>query len=81
MLDSFGVPFSVEDDVLYITGVKALRGTVIDSHNDHRIAMAAAVGALAAKGRVDIDGAEAVNKSYPDFFEDLVKCGANCSFA
>ena len=59
-----------------IKGVK-LQGGVIDSHNDHRIAMAAAVAALNAQGDVMIRGAECVAKSYPFFFEDLKKIGGN----
>ncbi|HRZ65964.1 MAG TPA: 3-phosphoshikimate 1-carboxyvinyltransferase, partial [Spirochaetia bacterium] len=42
-----------------------------DSHGDHRIAMAAAVHALAGLGAVGIDGADCVSKSWPSFFEDL----------
>ncbi|MDD3568557.1 MAG: hypothetical protein PHT92_09180, partial [Bacteroidales bacterium] len=45
----------------------------VQSHGDHRIAMACAVAALAADGEVEIDEAEAVGKSYPEFFEDLDK--------
>jgi 3-phosphoshikimate 1-carboxyvinyltransferase len=80
MLFDFGVPFSVENDVLFVSGVESLQGTLIDSYHDHRIAMAAAVGALSAKSRVDILHAEAVNKSYPDFFRDLELCGGKCNF-
>ena len=71
MLENFDVPYSMEDDSFCITGVRKLQGTVINGHNDHRIVMAAAIGALRASGPVDITGAEAVNKSYPGFFEDL----------
>ncbi len=39
------------------------------SHNDHRIAMMAAIAAIRCDGPVEIEGAEAVNKSYPDFFD------------
>ncbi len=78
MLMDFDVPFSIEDDTLCITGVDRLQGTVIDAHHDHRIAMAAAIGALRANGPVDIPGAEAVNKSYPDFFKHLSLCGGKC---
>lgn len=48
-----------------------LRGGVVDSCGDHRIAMAAAVAALAAEGPVTVLGAECVTKSWPGFFEDL----------
>ena len=80
MLQDFAVPFSVEDDALCITGVPYLQGTVIDSYNDHRIVMAAAIGALRARGPVNITDPEVVNKSYPDFFKDLQTCGAKCTF-
>ncbi|MFI5195971.1 MAG: 3-phosphoshikimate 1-carboxyvinyltransferase [Chitinophagales bacterium] len=78
MLQNFDVPFSMEDDSFCITGVKKLQGTVIDVYGDHRIVMAAAVAALRAGSRVDIAGAEAINKSYPAFFEDLILCGGKC---
>jgi len=78
MLTDLSVPFSIEDDVLYVTGVRRLSGTIIDAHNDHRIVMAAAIAALRARGRIDITGAEAVRKSYPAFFDDLALCGVVC---
>ncbi|MCD6011985.1 MAG: aroA [Flavipsychrobacter sp.] len=77
MLHDFAVPFSVEDDTLFITGVPKLQGTIIDSYHDHRIVMAAAIGALRANGPVEITFAESVNKSYPDFFKELIACGGN----
>ncbi len=81
MLMSFDVPYSIEDDALCIRGVRKLQGTVIDSFHDHRIVMAAAIGALRAGSRVDILNAESVNKSYPGFFADLSLCGGNCKLA
>ena len=53
------------------TGSLTVRDTSLDSHNDHRIAMAVAVASLRADRPVAIDGAEAVNKSYPNFWNDL----------
>ena len=61
-------------DGLLIEGA-ALTGGVVDGQNDHRIVMAAAVMATAAASPVTILGAEAVNKSYPRFFEDLMLLG------
>lgn len=64
------------DDLMIITG-GPLSGGEITSHNDHRIAMAGAVAALTASGPVTIAGADAVNKSYPQFWDDLsriIKC-------
>ena len=55
---------------LYIDGVKEYTGGEADSAEDHRIAMSAAVAAVRATAPVTIRGAEAVNKSYPGFFED-----------
>jgi 3-phosphoshikimate 1-carboxyvinyltransferase len=81
MLESFGVHFSVEDDTLCINGETRLQGTVVDSYHDHRIVMAAAIGALRAGSRVDILHAEAVSKSYPEFFTDLAACGVKCMLA
>ena len=68
MLTQFGVDYQTSGDTLRIEGRKELLPCTIDAHHDHRIAMAAAIGALATVGAVTIEGAEAVNKSYPDFF-------------
>lgn len=81
MLHNFGVPFSIDDDTLYISGVPQLKSAAIDGYNDHRIVMAAAVGALTAAGPVTITDATAVNKSYPAFFKHLSLCGANCTLS
>lgn len=59
-----------ETDIMVVKGGK-IRGGEVHSYNDHRIAMAAAVAGLTAKSKVVIDGAEAVDKSYPGFWEDL----------
>lgn len=49
----------------------AIRATTVESHNDHRIAMALAVAGLLSDGIMMIHGAECVAKSYPDFFEQI----------
>ena len=62
--------------MMIIRGGKAhLTGATVHSHHDHRIAMACAVAALKAKDDVIIEDAEAINKSYPDFFDHLEKLG------
>lgn len=61
----------IEGDKMQIFGKGYLNGGVIDSHNDHRIAMAAAISAVISKDDTVIENAEAVNKSYPQFFEHL----------
>lgn len=71
-----GVVIDIQDDKMIIKGGNKVNAATLHSHNDHRIAMAGAVLALKAEGDVTIDGAEAVNKSYPDFYNDLAKlCG------
>ncbi len=54
---------------------KPLTGGCIDSYNDHRIVMAAAIAAANCTSPVTITGADAVNKSYPTFFEDYKRLG------
>jgi 3-phosphoshikimate 1-carboxyvinyltransferase len=80
MLECFGVQFSVEEDIMAIRGQRSLNGTVIDSYDDHRIVMAAAIGALRAVSRVDILNAESHQKSYPAFFTDLAGCNVQVSY-
>lgn len=56
---------------------KPLTGGCVDSYNDHRIAMAAAIAATVCQEPVTVTGAEAVNKSYPGFWEEYRKLGGN----
>ena len=65
-----GMDVALEDDVMTVRG-GSLSGGTIDSCNDHRIAMAAAIAALSASGPVTITNAQAVTKSYPRFWDDL----------
>ncbi len=76
MVDAFGASATVAGDTLAITGLGGpLRGGRFDSHGDHRMAMAAAVAALAARPgeRSLISGFDAVVTSYPAFAEDLAR--------
>lgn len=72
-----GVKISLEGDLMLIEGVEQLKGAITHSHHDHRIAMACAVAALRADGPVTIEEAEAINKSYPDFYDDIRGLGAD----
>ncbi len=60
---------------LEIHGLDMLEGGIVDSWNDHRIAMALAVAALRCKNPVTIKNSNCVNKSYPDFWNDFRKLG------
>ena len=62
-------------DSLTVRGKAVLRGGTVDSCRDHRIAMAAAVLAIACRERVTVLGAEAVEKSYPAFWADYRRLG------
>ena len=64
-------------DGLEIRGVPRLTGGAVDGCNDHRIVMAAAVAATVAEGAVTISDAQAVEKSYPAFFDDFARLGGN----
>lgn len=64
-------------DSLEIEGVKSLKGGVVDSYNDHRIAMSMAVASTRCEGRLTINGAECVRKSYPNFFEVFENLGGD----
>ena len=66
-----GVEIILQDDLMMIKGGEGVKGAKVFSHHDHRIAMACAVAALQADGETVIEDAEAVNKSYPGFYEDL----------
>ena len=72
-----GVDILVNGDTMGIKGAHALNAAAVHSHYDHRIAMATAVAALRANGPVMIEKADAINKSYPEFFRDLEKLGAS----
>lgn len=62
---------------LIVHGQESLSGGTVDGANDHRIVMAAAVAATACANPVTILGAEAVNKSYPGFWDDYRTLGGD----
>jgi 3-phosphoshikimate 1-carboxyvinyltransferase len=75
-----GVLIELQGDRMLIKGGGGVRGATVHSRHDHRIAMACAVAGLRAEGDVVIEVAEAINKSYPDFYEHLQKLGAAVNF-
>lgn len=66
-----GVAIRVEEDTMFIEGVETLLPAVVSSHNDHRIAMCLAIASIGGRVELTIEQADAVGKSYPDFWEDL----------
>ena len=74
MLSGLGVQVSYDKDHICITGCgESLKGATVDSYNDHRIAMSAAIAACFCDGNVNILGSKAVEKSYPMFYEHYKK--------
>ncbi len=74
-----GIEIELQHDLMLVKGVAggSLNGGVVHSRHDHRIAMACAVAALKAGGAVTIESADAINKSYPDFYRHLQQLGAH----
>ena len=70
-LRAMGAEIEEYDDGLAVSGPTSLHGALIDSYGDHRIAMAFSVAALVAEGPSEIDGAECVEISFPEFFKLL----------
>ncbi|HEY0679505.1 MAG TPA: 3-phosphoshikimate 1-carboxyvinyltransferase [Chitinophagaceae bacterium] len=77
--DKLSTRIDLNDDemLVYGNGGVFVKNHVLNSHHDHRIAMACAVAALGADFYVEIRNADAINKSYPDFFTHLQQLGAD----
>ena len=74
MISALGGKATADEQTLTVSGT-GLIGGIVDSCNDHRIAMAAAIAATVCCEPVTIHGAEAVNKSYPRFWEEYRRLG------
>jgi 3-phosphoshikimate 1-carboxyvinyltransferase len=71
-----GIRIELNEDRMMVYGGTGIKGAEVFSQHDHRIAMACGVAALCADGPITITDAEAVNKSYTDFFKHLQHLGA-----
>lgn len=76
-LNKIGGEVEELEDSLIIKGNKKLKGGVVDSWNDHRIAMALAVASIACERPLIINNSEAVEKSYPNFWQEFKNVGGN----
>jgi 3-phosphoshikimate 1-carboxyvinyltransferase len=74
-----GIEIILQDDLMMIKGGAGITGASVHSRHDHRIAMACAVAALKANGETIIEEAEAINKSYPEFYKHLQLLNADVS--
>ena len=71
-LNSMGATITPTTDGMIIKGKSTLHGARVNTFGDHRIGMMTAIAALlVADGEVELDRAEAINTSYPSFFDDL----------
>ena len=84
MLERLGIDLEEFPDGLVIHGrggfgSHTFHSGRVRSHNDHRLAMSAAVASVQASGSVCVEAAQAVNKSYPGFFADFARLGGQVS--
>ena len=71
-LNSMGADITPTEDGMIIKGKTSLHGAKVHTFGDHRIGMMTAIAALLVKdGQVELERAEAINTSYPNFFDDL----------
>jgi 3-phosphoshikimate 1-carboxyvinyltransferase len=75
-LKKMGAVIVAQPDGFVVTGPTRLRGAVVDSHGDHRIAMALAVAGLVAVGETVVRNADCVGDSFPGFVETMQALGA-----
>ena len=75
-----GIAVELSGDKMFVRGGR-VKGGRVHSRHDHRIAMACAVAALRAEGEVTIEEAQAIDKSYPDFYRDLQRLGGELGWA
>jgi len=74
-LNNLGADITENSDGLIIKGKQKLRGGTVSSLGDHHIVMMTAIASGICEDTVAINDAEAVSRSYPDFFDDFEKLG------
>lgn len=76
LVKALGGTAEIREDVMHIRGPVSVNEVHMHSFHDHRIVMAAAIASAGSNTQVTIDDAQAVEKSYPHFFKDISKLGA-----
>lgn len=74
-LNKLGAEIIEKEDHLIIKGKESLKGGAADSWGDHRIAMALSIASIKCTSPVTITNSDAVNKSYPEFYDDFIELG------
>ena len=80
VLNSFGVKFRLEEDGILINGLGkngTFKASEINSHGDHRIAMASSIGSLRSDGETSVLDCLNVNTSFPNFIDVCKEVGIN----
>lgn len=77
VLTQMGVKVESDEKTMTVYGTDSIKGAVVDSFGDHRIAMALIAGGLVADGPVTVLNSQSVNISFPGFIDLLVKSGAD----
>lgn len=72
-LRKLGIKIDELDDGFIISGKQSISGGIVNTHGDHRIGMAMAIAGLIANDEIIIENSDAINISYPTFFDDLAK--------
>jgi 3-phosphoshikimate 1-carboxyvinyltransferase len=80
-LRKMGASIEERPDGMVVHGPAKLRGAKVESHRDHRLAMALAVAGLVADGPTIVQGAEAIDDSFPGFVEAMRQLGADIRWA
>ena len=74
LLNNLGIKAEADENTLHVFGGE-IRGGIVDSYSDHRIAMAAGIAATVASEPVTVIGADCVAKSYPTFWQEYKRLG------
>jgi 3-phosphoshikimate 1-carboxyvinyltransferase len=80
-LRKLGADVEEQADGMIIRGPTRLKGAVVDSHHDHRLAMSLAVAALVADGPTEVLDAGVIHDSFPNFVETMQALGADIAWA
>jgi 3-phosphoshikimate 1-carboxyvinyltransferase len=76
-LRKMGARIEARDDGFVVEGPTPLKGALVSSHGDHRLAMALAIAGLCASSETVIEEAQVTVDSFPGFAKTLARLGAN----
>ena len=79
-LEKLGASIIEFEDGMEIHGVSDFHGAILDSHNDHRVAMSLAMATLKMDGELKILNASSVSKSFPNFWEVFESLGGKVRY-